>query len=400
MDFEPIPNSLSYEVPLGALVPKPLVIDPGGDQFKFSTRRLKKITKAFTAGRHEALVELKMTPDEISMQVGVGFAALTLIDEKESLRLAKSRRKATLGSSREAEVRAAADELKKLQSVDLARLLATETGLSQSAIKDAARSLSEDQAALRSLRQLHVLGAEDCCDSDAQKLGDVGEGLVTFGATSTGTVGPDDSRTVPMAEALGIKISPEQAAKIFAGTKLDPTGCGCEIVSKAWVDKRDWSWSYDFTIPYPCGVKWCKKWGVPYPCGVKWCKKKFTFGFSAKVSLYATAEVDCTGFRFSVGGQACATATILGVKKKTCVVVEGVLGAGAAVEITAGPNEGKCMYGAELAVSVSVIVFGKKIAKGSKGYDFAVELPCPKKECLEPALDPVDIIPKIIAFDG
>ena len=28
----------------------------------------------------------------------------------------------------------------------------------------------------------------------------------------------------------------------------------------------------DLCLPYPCGVKICKKWGIPYPCGVKICK--------------------------------------------------------------------------------------------------------------------------------
>lgn len=26
-------------------------------------------------------------------------------------------------------------------------------------------------------------------------------------------------------------------------------------------------------IPYPCGIKTCKKWGIPYPCGVKICEE-------------------------------------------------------------------------------------------------------------------------------
>lgn len=31
------------------------------------------------------------------------------------------------------------------------------------------------------------------------------------------------------------------------------------------------------SVPYPCGVKWCKKWGIPYPCGVKWCTETISY---------------------------------------------------------------------------------------------------------------------------
>jgi len=50
--------------------------------------------------------------------------------------------------------------------------------------------------------------------------------------------------------------------------------------------------SFDVTIPYPCGIKWCEKFGISYPCGVKWC----TVTLIIPYPCFVTNRIHKTGY--------------------------------------------------------------------------------------------------------
>lgn len=63
------------------------------------------------------------------------------------------------------------------------------------------------------------------------------------------------------------------------------TGCNSATVT--------WSDCCCSNIPYPCGIKMCKKWGIRYPCGVKWCSTRVcipvpSFAFKVCKSISAS----------------------------------------------------------------------------------------------------------------
>jgi hypothetical protein len=50
-----------------------------------------------------------------------------------------------------------------------------------------------------------------------------------------------------------------------------------------------------FNLPYPCGVKMCKKWGIPYPCGVNMCSRRTCIpvpSYAFKVCANLSASFD------------------------------------------------------------------------------------------------------------